>query len=104
MNTAPIPNSRRRLMMTFFANSMTYKIDPSRWSFMSNYKLKDEFEEFLGWFAYNMPGMKESDAVRGWNLISELKGILEERGVDMSEYMHVDSAASDDDQISFFKN
>ena len=55
-----------------------------------NRRLKDELDEFLRWFGYNMPGMKERDAVRGWNLIAELKSILENRGVDMTEYMHVD--------------
>ena len=71
---------------------------------MTNRRLKDELDEFLRWFGYNMPGMKERDAVRGWNLIAELKSILENRGVDMTEYMHVDSVANNDDQISYFKN
>lgn len=97
-------NLKENTEMTFFANSMTYRIDPSKWEAMPNYRLKDEFDEFLRWFGYNMPGMKERDAVRGWNLIAELKSILENRGVDMTEYMHVDSVANNDDQISFFKN
>lgn len=91
-------------MITFRANSMTFRVDPEKWEFMTNRRLKDELDEFLRWFGYNMPGMKERDAVRGWNLIAELKSILENRGVDMTEYMHVDSVANNDDQISFFKN
>ena len=91
-------------MITFRANSMTFRVDPEKWEFMTNRRLKDELDEFLRWFGYNMPGMKERDAVRGWNLIAELKSIPENRGVDMTEYMHVDSVANNDDQISFFKN
>ena len=57
-------------MITFRANSMTFRVDPEKWEFMTNRRLKDELDEFLRWFGYNMPGMTERDAVRGWNLIA----------------------------------
>ena len=81
---------------------MTFRIDPKRWDAMPGYRLKDEFDEFILWFGFNVSFMSEQDAAAGWQLVKELKKKLEERGLDTTEYMHIDSAARGDAQISLF--
>lgn len=88
--------------MVFRANSMTFKIDPDLWNTLPNYRLKAEFEEFLRWFGSNVTAMDEKDASSGWLLLSQLKDVMEERGMDTTEYMHLDSAARGEVQISLF--
>lgn len=89
-------------MITFRANSMTFRIDPDKWEFMTNRRLKDELNEFLRWFGSNVDGMSEADADKGWALVKQLKEQLETRGIDTAEFMHLDSAAVGGGQISFF--
>lgn len=88
--------------MVFRANSMTFKIDPELWNSLPNYRLKSEFEEFLRWFGSNVAAIDEKDASAGWLLLCQLKGVMEERGMDTTEYMHLNSAARGDAQISLF--
>lgn len=88
--------------MTFRANSMTFKIDPNRWPAMSNYHLREEFDEFFRWFGFNVSAMNKREANDGWKLIKQLKELMEERGIDTTQYMYVDSASGSDSQISFF--
>lgn len=88
--------------MTFRANSMTFRIDPDKWDALPSYRLKDEFEEFLNWFGFNVGGMSEKDAAAGWQLIKQLKEILENRGQNVSEYTYVESVARGDSQITLF--
>lgn len=70
--------------MTFKANSMTFKIDPSRFPYMPTYALKAEFEEFIRWFIFNVGAMRSDEAENGWKIIADIKSILDERGIDTS--------------------
>lgn len=81
---------------------MTFKINPELWDALPGHSLKREFEEFASWFCSNMNDLSKNDRSAGWALLLELKGLLEERNIDTTEYSYLESAAASSAQISFF--
>ena len=82
------------LAMVFRANSMTFRIHPDKWDRMANYRLKDELEEFLRWFGFNVGSMSENDAAAGWQIARDLITVMEGRGMDIAPYMHEEADAA----------
>ena len=80
--------------MTFRANSMTYRIDPSRFEFLPDYRLKEEYEEFSCWFSANASGMSRKDAAMGRLIVTQLEEILYERKQSSTGKYYIDRRTS----------
>ena len=90
--------------MTFRANSMTFRIDPTCWETMPEYKLKEDFEEFQRWYLANSYAMNAKDAAEGRKLLDKMQELLVERHNTKSGkyYVDIDSSSDSGSQLSFF--
>jgi len=64
--------------MTFRVNSMTYRIDPSRFDILPEYRLKEEHEEFRRWYNENVHAMSQEDIKEGHHLLEQMQNLLSE--------------------------
>ena len=82
---------------------MTFRIYPEKWDHLPDYRLREEFEEFLAWFGLNSGYMSKKEAQDGYLLVEKINEIIAEKNLVLSGryYEEHGSSSEEGSQLTF---